>query len=268
MVHGKLRPAELTPHHAAQLLATWRTKYTPGTLYARRQALVRLLRWLSTLYDAQPGLDTLVPTVPSPPIRQTCATAEERARLLAATHTGMRLFIHLCADLGLRHQTALALTYGGWDRQTATLTFATKGGVQQTLPVTNEVAAILAWLPEDTPPGQSVVAAVWPHPLPKGESARRRYAENEWLRLKFILGIRAELHIHDLRRHAAESLWAVTHDLRKVQAFLGHRSPTATARYLANRITAEELAPDLTRAVRQKQRLIERTNPPQRGATQ
>lgn len=253
---GTLAPRELTALHAVHLVNVWRQKYTHGTTYARRGALVRFLHWLETYHGSPPGVAALVPEIPPPPIRQICVTDAERAAILDAAHIGMRLFIHLCADLGLRHQTALNVTYGGWDKERGTLTFTTKGHRQQTLPLTQEVTAILRWLPDTTPPGQSIVAAIWPNSLPVNDAARRRYAQNEWLKLRHQLGLRAELHIHDLRRHAAESMWEVTHDLRKVQAFLGHESPTTTARYLAQRINAADLAPDLRRAVAAKNRLL------------
>jgi hypothetical protein len=81
----------------------------------------------------------------------------------------------------------------------------------------------------------------------------------QWKALKKRAGIRAELRIHDLRRTLAEDVWNATHDLRAVQAQLGHRSPTTTARYLADRITLQDLKPIL-RKVQQLRTLRETEN--------
>ena len=81
----------------------------------------------------------------------------------------------------------------------------------------------------------------------------------QWKALKKRAGIRAELRIHDLRRTLAEDVWNATHDLRAVQAQLGHRSPTTTARYLADRITLQDLKP-IMRKVQQLRTLRETGN--------
>lgn len=81
----------------------------------------------------------------------------------------------------------------------------------------------------------------------------------QWKALKKRAGIRAELRIHDLRRTLAEDVWNATHDLRAVQAQLGHRSPTTTARYLADRITLQDLKP-IMRKVQQLRTLRETEN--------
>ena len=125
--------------------------------------------------------------------------------------------------------------------------------------------ALLDFILPGTASTTPVVTALWPrrlHPNP----AKHHHTTSEWQRLKHVLGVRPELHIHDLRRHAAEGMWSATHDLRKVQAFLGHRTITATARYLANRVTLEELTPDVLRAVKHKQAKLrlsaEKLSPP------
>ncbi len=69
-----------------------------------------------------------------------------------------------------------------------------------------------------------------------------RMLKRRW-KLKERLGIRDELRIHDLRRTCAEDVWDATLDLRVVQAQLGHRSPTTTARYLANKVLLQDLKP-------------------------
>lgn len=44
--------------------------------------------------------------------------------------------------------------------------------------------------------------------------------------------------VKDLRHRAASRAYAGSHDLRAVQEFLGHRSPTTTAQYVATDMDA------------------------------
>ena len=193
---------------------------------------------------------------PSP--RAIVATDDERERLLAAASPRLRFFLMLCADLGIRHRTATRIAIANYDRDTRALRFTTKGNTHQALPVTDSIAQIIESLPADADRHAPIVNLLRPRKQqghPPGDNPRFLKA---WNKLKEQLGIRAELHIHDLRRTAAEDVWEATHDIRIVQAQLGHRSPTTTARYLANKIQLQDLRPVLEkvqamRAQRQQQ---------------
>jgi integrase len=151
----------------------------------------------------------------------------------------------LCADLGLRHRTATRIAISNYDRDTRALRFTTKGNTHQALPVTETIARMIEALPADVDRHAPIVNLLRPprqQGHPPGPNPRFLKA---WNKLKTELGIRAELHIHDLRRTAAEDTWEATHDIRIVQAQLGHRSPTTTARYLANKIQLQDLKPVL-----------------------
>ena len=71
----------------------------------------------------------------------------------------------------------------------------------------------------------------------------------QWKALKARCGVRTDLRIHDLRRTVAEDTWQATHDLRQVQMILGHRSITTTAKYLAQTLTADELADTIRKVI-------------------
>jgi integrase len=114
--------------------------------------------------------------------------------------------------------------------------------VHQTLPVTPAIAQVIEKLPPGTDRQEPIVNVLRGHRPGNQPGPNPRFTK-QWKALKKRAGIRPELRIHDLRRTLAEDVWNATHDLRAVQAQLGHRSPTTTARYLADRITLQDLKP-------------------------
>lgn len=130
--------------------------------------------------------------------------------------------------------------------------------MHQTLPVTAAIAEAIQKLPEGIDRQEPIVNLLRAHRPGTPPGPNPRFTK-QWKALKKRAGIRAELRIHDLRRTLAEDVWNATHDLRAVQAQLGHRSPTTTARYLADRITLQDLKPIL-RKVQQLRTLRETEN--------
>jgi integrase len=162
----------------------------------------------------------------------------------------------------MRHRTASGIAISNYDRATRSLRFTTKGNTQQTLPVTTEIAATIENLPQEDKVTPIVTLLRPPRQQghPPGKNPRFAKAFNK---LKKELGIRPELHIHDLRRTAAEDVWDATKDIRLVQAQLGHRSPITTVRYLANRVSLKDLMPvrakvDAMRKARNRKRAKQR----------
>lgn len=204
-----------------------------------------------------PNLSRAVPHFHQPQPRDVIATDAERAAVLEGAQPALRFFLLLCSDLGLRHKTAARISLGNYNRELQSLTFTTKGNVHQTLPVTPALAIEIESMPaQDTvTPIVNLIRG-----LPRSAPVPR--FTKQWDRLKRQLSIRPELRIHDLRRTLAEDVWNATHDLRAVQAQLGHRSPTTTARYLANRVTLQDLEPVMRkvqaiRAARAQQKEIQ-----------
>jgi len=235
------RPAsELNATILQAIVASWH-HYSQHTRATYTKLLRCFVLWLEEIAGAPPGLHRAIPKNRQPGPRLTIATPAERNRLLAYANPAMRFFLLLCAELGLRHRTAASICLRNYTAETQSITFTTKGRVQQTLPVTPEIAAIFEALPADVDPDRPVVSILH---TGKSHGSRPRFTK-AWTRLKEVAGVRADLRIHDLRRTVAEDIWAVTRDLRIVQAQLGHRSPTTTARYLADRITLAELTPVL-----------------------
>lgn len=234
----------------------WRTKYRRSTLYALSGALRRVLRHLEYTAGAPVGIHTLVPKAPPPVTRLVVATDDERARLLALAPAHLRAFIHLTADLGLRHATATALTLAAWDPATSTITFITKHGQQQTLPLTPELSALFGAFSSDTARNVPIIALLAPHRLTaKHPHAKtHRYLYRSWNKLKELAGVRDCLNPHDLRRSAAEAIYAATKDIRMAQALLGHQNPNTTGKYLGNRVDTDRLRAPLLEATAARNR--------------
>ncbi len=236
---GTKATADLTPNDVAAVLAAWQSK-AQHTRWNYTKALARFLRHIK----APEEITSEVPKVRQPSPRLVIATDAEREGLLAAATPRLRFFLLLCADLGLRHRTATRIALSNYDSATRSLSFTTKGNAHQTLPATREIAdTIEALIRDGADTDKPIVTLLRPPKQPGHPPGPNPRFAKAFDKLKTQLRIRRELHIHDLRRTAAEDVWEATKDLRLVQAQLGHRSPITTVRYLANRINLKELAP-------------------------
>jgi integrase len=241
--HGLRTPASLDAAKIQAVTAAW-AEFAPDTKATYSKCLRRFLRWLEETGAAPRTLNQAIPRFHQPPARGVVATDDERERLLAAAKPHMRFFLLLCSDLGIRHRTAARIAISNYDRATRSLRFTTKGNVFQTLPVTPAVADTIEALPADASRDTPIINL-----LHQGRSGNQLGSKprlgKAWTRLKAQVGVRAELHIHDLRRTVA--VWEATKDIRMVHAQLGHRSPVTTVRYLANKVQLQDLQPVLSK---------------------
>lgn len=223
------------------------------------KCLCRFVRWLERVAGAPATVSDAVPRIHQPQPRTTIATDEERRQILEAASPALRFFLLLCADLGLRHRTAASISISNYNPDLRALSFYTKGHVHQTLPVTAQIAGAIEALPRDADRLAPIVNLLRGKNRPGTRPGQKPRFTKQWKALKKRAGIRPDLRIHDLRRTLAEDVWNATHDLRAVQAQLGHRSPTTTARYLADRITLQDLKPILRKV--EQLRAIRETQP-------
>jgi integrase len=240
--HGPEPVHALTHARISAAANNWRS-FSAHTRCTYSKCLRRFLRWLHRCGAITPTLDEAVPHFHQPPHRTVKATDEERHTLLAAASLHMRFFLLLCSDHGLRHQFAARITPRHYNPHTRALTFVTKGGHTQTLPVSVSVQQIFASLPATADLDTPVVNLLRPDPRGGRVPGPRPRFTKQWKALKTRCGIREELRIHDLRRTVAEDVWQATKDLRLVQAQLGHKSISTTAKYLAHTLNADELRP-------------------------
>jgi integrase len=237
---GGESPKDLKAAKIHAVVSKW-ADFSPHTRSNYGKNLRRFLEWLEDIGAAPRTASKAVPKFHQPEPRSTTATDDERDRLLANASPRMHFFLLLCADMGLRHRTATRIAIGNFDRHTRSLTFTTKGNVHQTLPVPNHIAAIINALPTDASRTEPIVNLLRPRHYGENQPGKNPRFSRNWTKLKAKCGVREELRVHDLRRTLAEDVWNATKDLRTVQAQLGHRSPTTTARYLANRVGLDEL---------------------------
>jgi site-specific recombinase XerD len=238
---GSRTPASLDAAKVQAAAAAW-AEFAPDTKATYSKCLRRFLRWLEETGAAPKTISHAVPKFHQPPARGIVATDDERARLLAAAKPHLRFFLLLCSEIGLRHRTAARISLAHYDRNTRSLRFLTKGNVFQTLPVTDAIAQVIESFPEPANRDTPIIKLL--HQSRRGQQlGSKPRLGKAWNSLKDQLGIRAELHIHDLRRTVAEDVWDATMDIRLVQAQLGHRSPVTTVRYLANKVQLADLQP-------------------------
>jgi integrase len=150
----------------------------------------------------------------------------------------MRLWLLLCSDLGLRSGTAGRIGPEHYDTGSRTLRFVTKWGERLTLPVTEEIAAILDTL--DMSSLDSFVRQLQRLRHPSAHTGRwpasgvhqAGQCDLPFRKLLKRVGITRHIVPHDLRRTAAVAMLEETGDIRDVQALLGHRSLQSTLWYL------------------------------------
>jgi integrase len=145
----------------------------------------------------------------------------------------LRLWLLFCSDLALRSGTANKLNGSNYDPERGELRFMTKGGACQMLPITTEIATLIASLDHHSP-----IPYVWQ--LRKKEQLRGhpsliyrvRILRAELKALRLSLGITKRIIPHDLRRTAAVAMLNETHDIRTVKVLLGHSDLKTTLGYL------------------------------------
>jgi integrase len=143
----------------------------------------------------------------------------------------------LCSDLAIRSGTAARLGPGDYNPNERILHITTKYQSRQTIPVTEEIAAILDTCDQASP--LCYVRQLWPAkrggPPLKLSASNKQIAST--LRIALAqhlvnLGITRRIIPHDLRRTAAVGMLDATHDVRAVQSLLGHHSLQSTIWYL------------------------------------
>jgi integrase len=233
---GTLRPSQLTAAHVLEVEDEMRKRYkAPSTKHNRSKALRQILRWLWENWDA-PKLDGHVRRFAPPRPRNVCVRDDEKARILGAAPPHVKLWLLLCSDLAIRSGTAILIAPEHYNEDKGTLTFKTKCDERLTLPVTEEIAALLATCNMEI--DQPFVHQLWytNHTASRTGSRLVSYGRNCLQRvfrnLQIKLNITRNLHPHDFRRTTAVAMLRATGDIRDVQAILGHKNLQSTFWYL------------------------------------
>jgi integrase len=232
---GSVPPQKLSAAHVMEIDAALRAKpYSASTRWQYAGAIRHLLRWLWE-YHGAPKLDKTMSRYTTPRPRNVTVRDDERAALLAAAPDHLRLWLLLCSDLAIRSGTAIKLGPNHYDHDRRTLTFTTKCDERLQLSTTDAVDALIAECDMSDP--RPFVHQLWAryysirrrgHPPTTYNTHALRLSLNQ---LRKRLGIR-RVTLHDHRRTTAVALLEHTHDLRTVQALLGHKNLQSTFWYL------------------------------------
>ncbi len=201
------------------------------TQYCRATLMRRMLRDLRDEYGI-PRLWQAVPKLRNAPPRDVTYSEEEKAKLLAHANPHMELLIRLCSDLAIRSGTAVKIAPEHYDRQKGRLTFTTKSDARVSLPVTRRIAELL----ERCSSSGDTITPFIEQLNPRGH-AHINNLRQAFRRLCKRAGIERRVILHDLRRTTAVKVLELTHDLRQVQATLGHSNLLSTMHYLDHRNT-------------------------------
>lgn len=233
---GNIQPRELSSAHVQEADETIRKKPWSACHKAQTAAsLRRILRWLWEEHGAR-KLDNQVRHYPTVRPRSVTVERAHFEDVLYIVPTHVRLWLLLCSDLAIRSGTAAALGPRHYNRDTATLQFTTKKQAKVHLPVTAEIKELIERcdLNLDVP----FVRQLW---QPTTGPAMR--ADTTVLNMTMSLratmcralanaGLPHTFIPHDLRRTTAVAMLEATHDIRDVQALLGHSSLQSTIWYL------------------------------------
>ena len=216
-------------------MSGWERRYAHVTKVTHYTTLRRILRWLWEEHGA-PKLDRYVPRLTGVRPRNVTATREQIDTLIQSARPAMRLWLLFCTDLGIRSGTAITLGPDHYRADNQSLSFVTKKGAHQTLPITAAIAAMLqtcdldSRLPFVT---QLRVKETGKRGRPmKNDAVNIFNLRQEFKALRVANGIHKRIVPHDLRRTAAVNLLRLTGDVTTVQSLLGHRTLQSTIWYL------------------------------------
>jgi integrase len=181
-----------------------------------------------------------------PAIRPRSVTVDrdELDTMLGTAPPPLHLWLLFCSHLAIRSGTAVRLSPQHYDERSGVLRFITKKQAPVVLPVTEEIKALLAYCDQLNP--DPFIQQLW------SRFAHRQVAapttnmnstmQNQMQKHRARLGFTRRVTAHDLRRTAAVALYNHTHDIRDVQALLGHRSLQSTIWYLDHDLRPVSLA--------------------------
>ncbi len=232
---GSIQPSRLSQADVTEIdEAIYKGNYAHSTKATYAHSLRQILRWLWEEHGT-PKLDQHVRRYQGIRPRNVTASREEIDALLAAAPDHLRLWILLCSDLALRSGTAARLGPRHYYHSNHTLQFTTKANAHLTLPVTQEIRELIERCSMDTP--VSFVRQLWElapplHRTPPHESRCNGWWTPQFQKLRKELKINHHITPHDLRRTSAVAMLEYSHDVREVQALLGHRNLQSTLWYL------------------------------------
>jgi integrase len=155
----------------------------------------------------------------------------EFERMLRVAAPALELVLLLCHEAGLRSKAALEMTRENVDLDNQRITGKTKGGVNYDIPMTKRLHDRLLWYCAAAARSDEPLTAIFrPHRALLTQGGMR----SAMAQARIAADLTTCWTLHDLRRTRARAIYAATGDIRKVQAFLGHRMLWTTCWYLGN----------------------------------
>jgi integrase len=238
-----LHPRELSQAHALEINQALKVSgWAHTTKYVRSAAVRQILRMLWEEHGA-PKIDQHITRYAAPSPRNVTAERSEIDALLGHAAPHMRLWLLLCSDLAIRSGTATRIAPQNYRPQARTLQFTTKYRETATLPVTEELRALIETcdLNDPTP----LVRQLWirahnPRARLRSNTSDRQMSiqlRTQFRQLLKDVNITRRITPHDLRRTTATAMYRATRDVREVQALLTHKRLNSTIWYLDHNLT-------------------------------
>ena len=225
---GTLTLDELTEQTPNALIAGWRAEgYARDTVYGYRSYVRRLLR-VMVESGAHPDCEKLLAKVPAYKPRTIIAEGDEADRMMTATEKipWLRAFLIIAIGHGLRFAEIRRLARCHYNQRDGTISYPTKGGRTNSLPVSDELAELFATAPRGVLHSDPLIDLI------RGKHLSNTTVRHHWRSLLRRAGVNPNLRPHDMRRTLAVTTMDTTKDIRVVQALLGHESAATTALYL------------------------------------
>jgi integrase len=222
----RCRIEDLSPNLGNVVVQRWKHAYRESTVHVKRKELHRFLRDV-VAQGAPTAIVATLARAREPEPRTVIATPDELARLQVVAGAWEKCFLAIVAGLGLRRSEACELAPANYDTNTHTITYRTKGGLTNKLPVTDELRAWFEMFGDEIEnPNTPLIELV------AGHKIGWHGIQTTWERLKKKARVNPQLRLHDLRRTVALRVYDRTKDIREVARLLGHRSPQTTLKYL------------------------------------
>ncbi len=210
--------ADLDPHTATETqVEDWLRSHdwAPASYNAALASLRHLFKWMVRYGHRPDNPATMLKRARMPRKMGRIAGEEEIAIAAMKSPIDTRIMIHLGAECGLRRSEIAKvhrddITEDGW------LYVVGKGGHERTVYLSDTLRELLAVYPEQG----------WLFPAPSGGHLNGDAIYN---RIRRVSG----LNTHSLRHRAGTTVYERTGgNLRVAQEFLGHATPTMTAKYV------------------------------------
>ncbi len=181
--------------------------------------------------NGRADLRVRIPRLPSNQPRDVTVPEVEFEQLLRLAPPGLEIALLLAHEAGLRADTIRQLTRTNCDLESRRITGKTKGGGRFDIPMTDRLYQRVLWHCAAANSADEPLTAVF---RPGRKTITAGGMRSAMCLARNRAGITSKWGLHDLRRTAARKLYAATGDIRKVQAFLGHRMLWTTCWYLGS----------------------------------